>query len=224
MKPMIRSLVLSTILITATALNAQESVCDLFSHLGSADGSQVVVTGDLIIAKDIAVVGAADCDNRYTSETGVCHRWPTELSLSPSSSVALDQLQQFQKAAADADSLRSQGKSVSASASFSGRIKLAQSGELPAELVFDSFDNLRVEALPDPSSLTVVPICELFQNLSAWKGKRVAVRGEFVSTLEGAWIIGRCKGGFITDGYRWPVSLTHAVRAPYSIQTAKLPA
>lgn len=66
MKPMIRSLVLSTILITATALHAQESVCALFSHLGSADGSQVVVTGDLIIAKDIAVLGAADCDNRYT--------------------------------------------------------------------------------------------------------------------------------------------------------------
>jgi ankyrin repeat protein len=214
--------VATAVLVTVTPLYGQESVCDLFSHLGSADGSQVVVTGDLIIAKDIAVLGAADCDSRYTSETGVRHRWPTALSLSPSSSVTPDQLQQFRKAAADADSLRSQGKSVSASASFSGRIKLAQSGELPAELVFDSFDNLRVEALPDPSSLTVVPICELFQNLSAWKGKRVAVRGEFVSTMEGAWIIGRCKGGFITDGYRWPVSLTFGVAAPYSTQTAKL--
>lgn len=222
MKQMIRPLVLSAILITATALNAQESVCDLFSHLASADGSQVLVTGDLIIAKDLAVLGAEDCDNRYVSGTGVRHMWPTALSLSPSSSVTPDQLQQFQRAAADADSLRSQGKPVSASASFSGRIKLAQSGELAAELIFDSFDNLKVEALPDPGSLTVIPICDLFQNLSAWKSKRIGVRGEFVSTMEGAWIIGRCKGGFITDGYRWPVSLTYAVRAPYSNQTAKL--
>jgi ankyrin repeat protein len=222
MKHVVCLSVLGAALMTATALRAQESVCDLFSHLESADGTQVLVTGDLIIAKDLAILGAEDCDNRYISGTGVRHMWPTALSLSPSSSVRLDQLQQFQKAAADADSLRSQGKPVSASASFSGRIKLAQSGELPAELIFDSFDSLRVEALPDPGSLTVVPICELFENLSAWKGKRIAVRGEFVSTMEGAWIIGRCKGGFITDGYRWPVSLTYAVRAPYSNQTAKL--
>ena len=217
-----RRFVLFAIFATASALNAQESRCDLFSHLESADGSQVVVTGDLIIAKHIAVLGATDCDNRYTSGNGVRRLWPTALSLRPSSSVTPDQLQRFQKAAADADGLRSQGKSVSSSASFSGRIKLAQSGELAAELVFDSFDNLRVETLPDPSSLTVVPICELFQNLPAWKDKRVAVRGEFVSTMEGTWIISRCKGGFITDGYCWPVSLTFGVAAPCSGQTAKL--
>lgn len=222
MKPMIRLLVLSTILVAATASNAQESVCDLFSHLGNADGSQIVVTGDLIIAGDVAVLGAADCDARYTSGTGFRRSWRAALSLSPSSAVAPDQIQRFRKAATDADSLRSQGKLVSASASFSGRIRLAESGELAAELIFDSFDNLKIEALPDPGSLTVIPICELFQDLSAWKNKRVAVRGEFVSTMEGAWIIGRCRGGFITDGYRWPVGLTFGVAAPYSAQTAQL--
>lgn len=219
---MIRQLTVGLLFVAANVLHAQESVCDLISHLESADGSQVVLTGDLIIAKDLAVLGAEDCENRYISGTGVRHRWPPALSLSPSSSVPPDQLQQFEKAAAGADNLRSQGKTVRASASFSGRIKLGQAGELPAQLIFDSFDKLTVEALPDPGSLTVIPICELFQNLSAWKDKRIAVRGEFVSTMEGAWIIGRCKGGFITDGYRWPVSLTFGVRAPYSSQTVKL--
>jgi ankyrin repeat protein len=216
-------LVATTVLVTATPLLGQESVCELFAHLGTADGNQLTVTGDLIISKDTTVLGAADCDNRYTSSgTGARRLWPTALSLRPSSSVTPAQLQQFQKAASEADNLRSHGQTVSASASFSGRIRLVPVGELPAELVFDSLDNLRVEALPDASSLTVIPICELFQNLPAWKGKRVAVRGEFVSTMEGAWIIGRCKGGFITDGYRWPVSLTFSVAAPYSTQTAKL--
>jgi len=51
-----RRFVLFAIFATASALNAQESLCDLFSHLESADGSQVVVTGDLIIAKHIAVL------------------------------------------------------------------------------------------------------------------------------------------------------------------------
>ena len=222
MKRVFRLLVLSAALVNASALHAQESVCDLFSHLEDIDGRQVVVTGDLIIAKDLAVLGAQDCDNRYVTGNSVRHRWPAAVSLSPSPSVTPDRLQQFQKAAAEADHLRSQGKTVSASASFSGRIKLAQAGELPAQLIFDSFDNLRVEALPDSGSLTVIPICELFQNLPAWKGKRIAVRGEFVTTMEGAWIIGECKGGFITDGYRWPVSLTYDVRAPYSFQAVKL--
>lgn len=213
---------MGAIVTAAISLDAQESVCDLFSHLESADGSQVVVTGDLIIAKGVAVLGAPDCDNRYTSGTRFRHTWPTALSLIPSSSVTPELIQRFQKAAADADSLRGQGKTVRASASFSGRIKLAQSGELPADLIFDSFDNLGVEALPDPGSLTVIPICDLFQNLSVWKGRRVAVRGEFLSTMEGAWIGGRCKGEFITDGYRWPVFLTFGVAAPYSAQTASL--
>ena len=222
MKLVIRLFALSAVLITSSVMCAQESVCDLFSHLESANGSQVVVTGDLIIANDLAVLGAEECDNPYISGNGFRHQWPTALSLSPSSSIPPDQLQQFHRAAAEADNLRNQGKTVIASASFSGRIRLLQTGDLAAELIFDSFDQLRVEALPDADSLAVIPICDLFQNFLAWKGKRVAVRGEFVSTMEGAWIIGRCKGGFVTDGYRWPVSLTYGVRAPYSNQTVKL--
>ncbi len=224
MKHMVRLLVLSALLIAATALHAQESVCNLFSHLGRADGSQVVVTGELIVSKGVAVLGAAGCDDSYVTHVpgGGGQVWPDALSLRPSSSVTPLQLQQFQKAAAEADSLRSQGKTVSASASFSGRIRLTRGGDLPAELIFDSFENLRVEALPDPASLTVIPICELFQNLPAWKGKRIAVRGEFVSTSEGTWIGGHCKGGFITDGYRWPVGLTYREPGYCSTRTDSL--
>lgn len=123
---MIRQLVVGLLFVTANVVHAQESVCNLFSHLESADGSQIVITGDLIIAKDLAVLGAEDCENRYISGSGVRHWWPTALSLSPSSSVTPDQLQKFEKAAADADNLRSQGKTVNASASFSGRIKLVR--------------------------------------------------------------------------------------------------
>jgi ankyrin repeat protein len=219
---MIRLFVTSAMLLTTTALSAQQSVCELFSHLESTDGSQVVVTGDLIISKDIAVLGATDCDNRYITGDGIRRQWPTALSLRASPAVTPSQLQQFQRAATEADNLRSQGKTVSASASFSGRIRLVAVGGLPAEMIFDSFNNLRVEALPDPGSLPVISICDLFQNLPAWREKRIAVRGEFVATMEGVWIVGRCKGGFFTEGYRWPVSLTYAIPASYSNETAKL--
>lgn len=73
---MIRQLTVGLLFVAANVLHAQESVCDLISHLESADGSQVVLTGDLIIAKDLAVLGAEDCENRYISGTGVRHRWP----------------------------------------------------------------------------------------------------------------------------------------------------
>jgi hypothetical protein len=77
------------------------------------------------------------------------------------------QLQQFQNAGVEADRLRQAGKTVSASASFSDRVRLAESRDFPAELTFDSFETLKIEALPEASTLTVIPICDLCQNLPA---------------------------------------------------------
>jgi len=218
--------VAATLLLTATPLRGQEAVCDLFLNLGGSDGRQLVVTGDLIISKDVAVLGAADCDYRYVGrlEVGskILHRWPVALSLHPSARVTPEQLRQFQDAGSEADRLRLAGKTVRASGSFSGRLRIQASGGSPAQLTFDSFDNLKVEALTDPSTPPVIPICELFQNLPAWRGKRIAVRGDFVSTMEGRWISAPCEGAFVTNGYRWPVSLSYAIPAYYSSNTAKL--
>jgi ankyrin repeat protein len=207
-------------LFMADPLCGQESICDLFSHLvEGADGRQVILTGDLIISKDLAVLGSADCDNQYISNHYI---WPTGLSLRPSPDITHEKLQQFREAAAKADGLRRAGRTISASGSFSGRLRMVPSSGYPGELVFDSFENLSVEVLPDPGELPVIPICDLFQNLSAWKGKRIAARGEFVTTMEGAWISGRCKGGFVTNGYRWPVFLTFGEPAHHSTETGTL--
>lgn len=172
MKQAIGLLALGALIFFGSPLLAEESVCDLFSHLDNTAGRQVVVTGELFISKGIAVLGADDCDHRYTSRVeGIPNQWPTALSLRPSSTLTPAQHQQFQRAVSEADSLRSQGKTVHASASFSGLIRVAPVGRLPAELIFDSFNDLKVEALADPASLSVFPICDLFQDLSAWKGK-----------------------------------------------------
>jgi len=209
-----------SILLTGTTLRGQESVCELFSHLAEgSDGRKVILTGDLIISKDLAVIGASGCDNQYISN----HRiWPTGLSLLPSPDITPERLQQFREAAATADSLRREGQTARASGTFSGRLRMVQSRGYPAELVFDSFEDLSVAALPDPAALPVISICDLFQNLSAWKEKRIAVRGELVGTMEGTWISGRCKGEFVTNGYRWPVFLTFSEPAYYSSESAKL--
>jgi ankyrin repeat protein len=220
MKSKVMLLVAASMLFPRSALCGQGSVCELFSHLAEgADGRQVILTGDLIISKDLAAIGAADCDNQYISNHYI---WPTGLSLRPSPDITPEGLQQFREAATKADNLRRAGKIVSASGSFSGRLRMVPSGGYPGELVFDFLENLSVEALPDPSTLPVIPICDLFQNLSAWKGKRIAVRGELVGTMEGTWISGRCKGGFVTNGYRWPVFLTFGGPAYYSSETGKL--
>jgi ankyrin repeat protein len=223
MKRTLAFLVAAAGIILTPDVRAQESVCDLFSHLESSDGQQVVVTGDLIISKDVTILGTADCDNHYTSAlSGRQQVWPTALLLHTSAAVTPGQLRQFQNAAAEADRLRGQGKGVMASATFSGRLRLATTGDIPAELDFDSFQNLKVEALPDAASLEVIPICALFQNLSNWKGKRVAIRAEFVSTTGGWWITGNCQGAFVTDGYRWPVVINLGVPAYHSKETTEL--
>lgn len=209
-------------MLAAKLSNAQESVCDLFSHLKTADGRQLVIAGELIVSKDFAAIGASDCENDYVTALGsnVFQQWPTALRLRASQSLPSKQLQKFQAAGLEADRLRKLGKEISASGSFSGRMTVKASGTLPGEFTFDSIEELKVEMLPDASTLTVIPICELFQNLPAWKGKRIAVRGAFVSTFEGAWISGRCKGSFYTNGYRWPVVLDYAVPSYYSSDTA----
>jgi hypothetical protein len=150
------------------------------------------------------------------------YRWPVALSLQPAPILSPALLRQFQEAGAEADQLRLAGKTVSVSGSFSGRIRIEASAGSPAELIFDSFENLKVEALQDAGTLPVIPICDLFQNLATWRGKRVAVRGNVVSTFEGSWITGSCEGGFVTDGYRWPISLNYAIPAYYSSKTARL--
>jgi ankyrin repeat protein len=219
MKLSVAAMVIATAVILATDLGAQESVCDLFSHLEKYDGHQLTLSGDLIISNAIAVLGAADCEYRYSSEG---FTYPAALRLNPSPALTPAQMELFQKAAADADRLRTRGKTIGASGTFSGRLRIAPAGEFPAEFMFDSFENLKIEALPDAASLDVIPVCTLFQNLPNWLGKRVAVRGEFVRTTEGAWIVGHCQGGFVTDGYRWPVSIWYGSPAYYSRETAKL--
>lgn len=115
MKRLLAALLITIASSLASDLRAQESVCNLFSHLEDSDGKQLVITGDLIISKDIAVLGAADCEYRYVANQ---FRWPTALLLHPSTTVSTAQIQQFQKAAGEADRLRSQGKTVKASASL----------------------------------------------------------------------------------------------------------
>ena len=206
-------------------MDGQESVCDLFKDLKAADGRQLIVTGELIISKDLAALGAADCDHEFASPmegsgVRVFWRWPTAIRLRASSEVPAQQIKQFQEVKAEADRLRGAGKQVSSSGPFSGRLRVGEADGFPAEITFVSFENLRVEALPDPGTLRVIPICELFQNLAEWKGKRIAVRGEVSGTFEGSWISGRCKGAFYTNGYRWPVSLVVGGPAYYSSKTA----
>src|SRR5207244_1131244 len=111
-----QTLALVAALFTASALYGQESVCDLFKDLKAADGRQLIIQGELIISKDLAVLGAADCDNEYVSDN---YGWPTALSLHPSTVVPAKQIQQFRDAAIEADRLRRDGKLVSASATFS---------------------------------------------------------------------------------------------------------
>ena len=63
-------LIVATVLLPKFNLYGQESVCQLFSHLApQTGGRQLVLTGDLIMSKDIAVLGAWECDNQYISES-----------------------------------------------------------------------------------------------------------------------------------------------------------
>jgi hypothetical protein len=170
--PRVIPLVVAAIFMTG-ALRGQESVCDLFRDLKAAEGRQLVVTGDLIISQGLTTLSASDC---------VLPAQPAPLGLRPSPSVPAKQLEQLRNAATEADRLRREGKTVSASASFSGRLRITDVAGLQAELTFDSIKSLQVEALPDPAESPSIAICELFQYLPASRVKRIVLRGDSVST------------------------------------------
>jgi hypothetical protein len=64
-----------TAVLTAATLNGQQSVCDLFKVLNSANGRQLTLNGDMIISRDFAALGAGDCDNRYALITSCSRRY-----------------------------------------------------------------------------------------------------------------------------------------------------
>ena len=212
---------LLTLMMTAMlgpVLYAQEPVCDLFSHLATSE-SHVVVTGELVVSKNLTVLGSPDCDYQYIANSTV---WPIALALNPSTALPASQVRTFQDAKEQVERLRREGKPFLASATFSGRLKVVSRGWIPAELIFDSFNNFHIEYLPHPTSIPVIQICDLFRDLTAYKGKLIAVRGELATTMEGQWIVGRCQSGFLTDGYRWPVALNFGRPADCSPETTEV--
>ncbi len=199
-------------LLSTASARAQTTVCDLFQDLRASDERQLRISGELVFYDDVTVLTSSVCDKEYRAPivTGghIFRSWSAAFQVRASNSIPENQAKQLRDAAAEIARLRDAGKFVMATATLGGRLKVTSTDSFPAEFAFDSIEALKVEILPDPSELPVIPICDLFQDLESWKGKRIAVRGEFVSTGEGAWISGRCKGSFFTNGYRWPVILT----------------
>lgn len=190
---------------------AQQSVCDLFKDLKSHDGEQIVVRGELFLDGDRAALGATVCETRYQSRVPGpfvgFQIWPTAIELRPSEKVPNNQRLELKNRAADIKRLVAANRTIAAAGTFLGRLSLPTDGSIPARLIFDDARDITIEPLADASTLPVIPICDLFQDLPKYKDQRIAVRADFVATDERAWLSGRCKGNFITEGYRWPVSL-----------------
>jgi ankyrin repeat protein len=197
------------------AAHAQDSVCYIFNDLTAANGRQVTIRGELFLNDNLAALGATECENRYTGPPPefpaprILHIWPTAIELTPSPTLPRAQVLELNKRAAEIKRIEAQGKTIVAYGTFSGRLSLDTDGRMPAKLTIDDARDITVETLPPAGTLPVIPICDLFQDLTKWKGQRIAVRAEMVGTSEGVWLKGRCKSGFVTDGHRWPALLTY---------------
>ncbi len=194
--------------LAATAAAAEETVCSLLKNARTFDGKPVTVQDELILSADVTVLGSKYCDFRLVEEHSE-RPIAIELQLPPGD------LQQWNEARAKVSKLRKEGRWFSASASLQGRLELSRDTEFPAALQVSRVDAISIQELPDPDQLPVIPICDLFQNLTAWQGKRIAVRGYQSAGHEGSWLYGTCRGEFVTDGYRWPV-LLHLGSADYT--------
>jgi ankyrin repeat protein len=184
--------------------HAQQSVCDLFKDLESHDGAQVVVRGELFLDDEGAALGATTCGPRFRSNQ-------IAIKLNASPKAPPKQLTELRSRAAEIKKVDADGRTVLAYGTFSGHLTLQPDNTIPAKLTFHDARDITVEVLPPAKTLPVIPICDLFQNLAAFKGQRVAVRGEHAATTEGSWLSGSCKSNIITGGHRWPVLISLGV-------------
>ncbi len=213
MRPQIVLIFALAIALPATVY-AQDAICDIFKDLKAADGTQVSIRGELFLTDNLAALGATECENRYEGPTARipgAARFPNLAHCDrtiASPSLPRSQTLELRKRAAEIKKSVAQSKTVTAQGTFSGHLTLGADDGMPAKLTIDDARDITVETLPPANTLPVVPICDLFQNLTASKGQRIAVRAEIVGTSEGTWLSGHCKSAFVTDGHRWPVLLT----------------
>ena len=191
----------------------------------------VFVQGELFVNGRNAVLAATDCENKFVA---AMIRWPTAINLRPAANLQPSAKLQIVEAASKIELIKKEGKAVSVSAVVLGRLNVlaerkgnsrledrventfGPGGSFPAELVYEDVEKIVVEELPAASELPVVPICDVFKNLPAWKGRRIAVRALQSGTSEGAWLLGDCKDKFVTDGLKWPSSLSLGTPAYYA--------
>ena len=213
-------------------LHAQPSVCDLFEDLVVAGQSQkITIKGELFLSGKVAALGAADCDNEFVASR---YRWPNVINLRPAAALSDSMRKAIKSAEKQIRKIKNRGKLPRATAVISGQLLVrtqyssdskqggsvgnafGPKGIFPAELVYDDVRELVVEELPGPDELPVIPICDIFQDLVGWKGKRVAVLAEIRETGEGAWLVGDCRDKFQTNGLQWSASFWLDILAYYS--------
>ncbi len=200
-------------LIALAGLRAAEprSLCDLEEFLPAYDGETVTLRGEVAVElRQGAMTLGANCGYIRSVLIGVYIR-ATAVHIDTSTEVreAVRQLiGQFERA-------RDSGRMIKATATLGGRLEVIQEGDFsigfgprkkaPAAM---HLTEVKVAQLPRPEDLPVIPVCELFRDLRSFRDKRVAVRGQVGSTMEGSWLSDdACEGGFVTSGFRWSAAL-----------------
>jgi ankyrin repeat protein len=209
----------------------QKSVCEVFEDLKAEDGRKLTVKGELFIEGNVAVLAASECESEFVA---AMFRWPTVINLRPSGTLPVSEQRELRDAVTRIEGIRKNGKAISATATITGNLRVLTEnkgrvpyeskventfgpmGKFPAEMVYDDIESIVIDELPAAAELPVVPICDLFKNLEAWKGKRIAIRASQSGTSEGSWLNGDCKDRFVTDGFKWPASLSLGSPAYYA--------
>jgi hypothetical protein len=232
-------------LVAAPNVQAQASLCELFSadFPPSLESGEVRVRGELLVGEEHLALVETFCDlaisidsRSYPVDVGR----PVAVSLRPGSGLSPGDARRLAEAVEEFRRIRSDGHSPRGLITLSGRIEVRRgfrlddvqddageytggrdgngfgpNGVFRAEIEIESIDSLIVMTEPGVDELPAVPICDLVSNLSAWHGRRVAVRAMTFNTSEVASIVGDCERGFVTEGLDWGTQLSLSVPAWY---------
>jgi ankyrin repeat protein len=196
--------ILATLL--CSAAKAQPlSLCDLFHDLKPYNGRTVQIQAELFLDKD-RTAAAATCDDERLERH---FSGPTALHLEPAPGLPNNEHLALEQARREAMESRRLSKHVRVTAVLEGAVETGNEyrygldREYRTRIVLARISQIQSEVLPDAEDLPVIDVCDLFLDLHAYNGKRVAIRGE-IGGRGGTTMYGiACKKQFETDSYVW---------------------
>lgn len=210
-----RNVILLAGIVFSVEVNAAPNACSLFPDIQGKNGDPVTVQVELGIVENTWAAQSV-CTKRFFRRPDgslvgpVLQPWIAYLDLELRGDIDPKIKQDLMQTAKVARKAKRHGGFLYITGDVSGVVRTNDANDDRGRIEVTNIRNLKTSEQPAPEKLPVVSLCTLFADLTAYDRKRVAIRAQTASTMEGTWLVPveRCSQRFVTKGFAWGFDLT----------------